>query len=60
VRGADDRDRRPGPIQAILLRLLEVPGWEVGRLSAGDLMPEALEALSEIVDRIHALVWRSS
>jgi hypothetical protein len=40
--GADDRDRRTGPIQAAVLRLLEVAGWEAGRLSAGELMPEAL------------------
>jgi hypothetical protein len=39
--GADDRNRRAGPEQAAIVRLLQVAGGEAGRLATGQLAPEA-------------------
>src|SRR6266540_2493295 len=50
---ADDGHRRAGPQQAAFLRLVQVAGWDTGRLAAGQLVPEVPQALGEVVDRVH-------
>lgn len=51
--GADDRNRCAGPEQAAIVWLLQVAGGEAGRLATGQLAPEALQALGEVIDRVH-------